>query len=107
MPRGTQELFNASVTTTVNGSGVDVGTGPVALAVVATSPVALTSCDGEWQHSPDGSTWFTLAAFTQITAATTEIVLVETAHFSNIRFIVDGFVGTSVSIAAYAESKDD
>lgn len=102
--RGTLELFNATVTTTVNGSSFDVGQGQLSLAVVATSPVALTSMDGKFQHSPDGSTWFDLQTLTQITGATTQFYAVETAHFSNLRFIVTAITGTSVDIVAFAEA---
>ncbi len=104
--RGIQTLFSASVIATINGASFDVGTGPIALSVVAADD-DVTTADGEFQHSPDGVTWYTLAAFTQITGVTTEFIAVETAHFSNIRFIVDAFVGTSVTITATAESRDE
>lgn len=106
MSVGIKTLLNQSVTTTVNGPSVEVGQGPLALSVVAADDV-VTSCDGEFQHSPDGSTWYTLAAITQITGVTTEFLAVETAHFSNIRFIVDGFVGTSVTLTVTAEARNE
>lgn len=102
MPKGPITLFSASVTGTVDGASVQVGAGPIALSVVAADDV-VTTADGEFQHSPDGVTWFTLAAFTQITGVTTEFIAVETAHFGNIRFIVDAFVGTSVTLTATAQ----
>jgi hypothetical protein len=97
--------MSQSVTGTVNGASFDVGTGPIALSIV-TADDAVTTLDGEFQHSPDGSTWYTLAAITQVTGVTTEFLAVETAHFSNIRFIVDAFTGTSVTLTATAESRD-
>ena len=105
MSVGIKTVFSASVVGTVNGASVEVGQGPLALSIVATDDV-VTSCDGEFQHSPDGLTWFTLAAFTQITGVTTEFIAVETARFSNIRFVVDGFVGTSVTLVVTAESRN-
>ena len=101
--RGPQTLMSASVTGTVDGASVAVGQGPLALSVVAADDV-VTTLDGEFQHSPDGVTWYTLAAITQITGVTTEFIAFETAHFSNVRFIVDAFVGTSVTITATAEA---
>ncbi len=103
---GAKTIFSASVTGTVNGASFDVGQGPVALSIVATDDV-VTTADGEFQHSPDGLTWYTLAAFTQITGVTTEFIAVETARFSNIRFIVDAFVGTSVTLVVVAESREE
>ena len=104
--RGIQTLMSQSVTATVDGASFDVGTGPLALSLVAADDV-VTTLDGEFQHSPDGITWYTLAAITQVTGVTTEFIAFETAHFSNIRFIVDAFVGTSVTLTITAESRDE
>ena len=104
MPRGPQVLLSMSVTETVDGESVHVGQGPLALSVVAADDI-VTTLDGEFQHSPDGVTWFTLAGITQITGVTTEFIAFETAHFGNIRFVVDGFVGTSVTLTVTAEAR--
>ena len=104
MPRPIKILLSQSVTGTVDGPSIYVGQGPLALSVVTADDV-VTTADGEFQHSPDGVTWFTLASITQITGVTTEFIAFETAHFSNIRFVIDAFVGTSVTIEATAEAR--
>lgn len=101
---GAQVIFSALATGTVNGDSFDVGQGPLALSIVATLD-DITTLDGEFQHSPDGLTWFTLASFTQITGVTTEFIAFELARFSNIRFIVDGHVGTDIFLVVTAESR--
>lgn len=100
---GARLLFKDLVTETINGPSVDMGQGPIALSIVATLD-DVTTLDGEFQHSPDSVTWYTLAAFTQITGVTTEFIAVETARFSNIRFIVDGFTGNDIFLEVFAES---
>lgn len=103
---GAKTIFDALVTATINGASFDVGQGPIAMSIVATLD-DVTTLDGEFQHSPDGVTWYTLAAFTQITGVTTEFIAVETARFSNIRFVVDGFVGTDINLVVVVESREE
>ena len=99
--KDSKELLNATVTATATGASntmTDNLEGFFAVIKVASVTGTSPTFDVTVDHSHNGTDWFTLATFTQITGATTEIKTISTHVMEYVRY--DMTVGGTTPSAA-------
>jgi hypothetical protein len=89
--KNTTEVLNATVTVTASGSAIsmqDNSEGFIATIVATTVGGTTPTFDFKLQHSDDGSNWYDLETFTQITTDTTELKEISKNIMKNLRYDV-------------------